>query len=118
MATKKKVWRPTKKTSAVVRKLLTALRNGSSRDSCTTKAWIGRRTFYEWLEADEDFRTKVEYAEFERMETVHNEKKKLIKKWYRPAIEKELKSKERKVYGDKKEITGEIKMITEDDLVD
>ena len=86
-----------------VQKLMEALRDGVSRGGACVYAEIPRSTFYEWLEFA-DFRTQVEDAEEFWMKFVEWQKNQLIKEKYRPAIEKELKSKRRDVYWDKQEI--------------
>lgn len=67
-------------------------------------AGIPHATFYERLSAIEDFRTEVELSEWKWIAFVENKKAKLIDKEYRPAIEKELKSKLPEVYGEKQEV--------------
>ena len=49
---------------------------------------------------DPDFLDSVEMAEDFRMSVVEDAKKKKIDEWYRPALEKELKSRRRNVYWD------------------
>ena len=82
-----------KKTDATVRKLEDALKWGNTRESACAYAWIWRTTFYQWLEADKNFRTRVEDCEEYRIHIVEDQKRKLVEKGYRPTIEKELKSK-------------------------
>ena len=55
---------------------------------------------------DKDFLTNMEKAEDFWMWLVEKSKKQKIDEGYRPAIERELKSKRRKVYGDKVENTN------------
>ena len=106
-----------KKTDSTVKRLLLSLRNGSSREAACANAKISRPTFYERLKTDEDFLTQVEQAEREWLHEVHNQKKKLIKKWHWWAIEKELESRQREIYGKKQEIdqnvSGEVKLTIE-----
>ena len=97
-----------KKTDATVRKLEDALKWGTTRESACAYAWIWRTTFYQWLEADKNFRTRVEDCEEYRIHIVEDQKRKLVEKGYRPTIEKELKSRRSKVYGDK--VTQEVNM--------
>lgn len=96
-----------KKTDRNVRKLEEALKGGNTRESACAYAWIWRTTFYQRLDDDDNFRTMVEDCEEYRIKIVEDQKKKLIEKGFRPAIEKELKSKRRDVYWDKIETKNE-----------
>lgn len=102
---KNKGWRPSDKEEKLP-KLVIALQEWQSRDSAMAICEVSKTTFYRWMSEDESFGTKIEQAEDFWMSVVHSQKKKLVDSWYRPAIEKELKSKNRKVYGDKHELTG------------
>jgi hypothetical protein len=81
---------------------------GLHRDSACVVSKVPRRTFYDWMDAEPEFRTKVEDAEEYRLGIVENKKREKIEEGYRPAIEKELKSKRRSVYGDKLETSGTV----------
>jgi len=83
-----------------VQKILKGLENWMTRDSACWFAGVARRTFYEWLKIKE-FCAKVEVAEDFWMSYVEWKKKDLIKQSFWPAIQKELESKRRKVYGNK-----------------
>lgn len=97
--------RPTEKTEANVQKIVDALRAWMTRQSACAHAGISKATFYNRIEADPDFLDLVEDSEEYWIGIVENQKRILIEdKAYRPAIEKELKSKRREVYWDKQEI--------------
>jgi len=69
-------------------------------------AWIPERTVYERLKKNEDFRRTIEDCEEYWIAIVENAKrKKIMEEGYRPAIEKELKSRRREVYGDNIQIS-------------
>lgn len=97
-----------------VQNILGALRNGLHRDSACAVSKVPRRSFYDRMADDEDFRTKVEDAEEYWMSIVENKKKEKIDEWYRPAIEKELKSKRRNVYWDKLDVDQNVIQATID----
>ena len=103
--TTKKRWTYNKNKKESVQKVLLALKNWLSRESACAVSWVARRTFYSRLE-DDKFRTEVEDSEEYRMWVVEKAKFDLIKKGHRPAIEKELKSKNREVYWDKSEVNN------------
>lgn len=103
-----------KMTEDNVQKLIIALQSGKHRSSACVVAGIARTTFYEWLDADENFRTRVEDAEEFWLALVEWKLKEKVEEWYRPAIEKELKSKRREVYGDKLDTTEKIVQTTID----
>lgn len=106
---KKKHWPkwPRKMTDPKVAKLMDALKTWQDRDSACAYAEVPRSSFYRRLLDYSEFRTKIEEAEHYWMFIVNNQKRKLINEWYRPAIEKELKSKRRKIYWDKLELSGD-----------
>lgn len=79
-----------KQTETCVQKLFTCLEKWYSIKSACEKANIARNTYYQWIK-DDDFRTKVESAEFTRLVFVESKKAKLIEDWYWPAILNELK---------------------------
>lgn len=89
-----------KKTDEAVQRIFEALKTWMDRTSACAFAKTPRSTFYEWMK-DKKFRTEIEIMEDLRVVTVHQEKQKLIEKWYRPAIEKELEAKRRDEYGKK-----------------
>lgn len=90
-----------------VQKIILALQNWLHRDSACVVSKVPRSTFYERLKEDA-IRTKVEDAEEYWMSVVEKKKQEKIEEGYRPAIEKELKSKRRSVYGDKLETSGTV----------
>ena len=98
-----KTWWDGEKNVDKVQKLITALQNWLSRYSACSISKIPKRTLYDWLE-DDVFRTKIEDSEEFWMWVVENKKGELIKEKYRPAIEKELKSKKAEIYWDKSRI--------------
>lgn len=85
------------------------LKTGMSRWSAMAMLDMSPSTVRYWLDTDENFRLKVEAHEEMWIGFVENKKAKLIDKGYRPAIEKELKSKKRDVYGDRIEQDSNIK---------
>lgn len=97
-----------KKTDATIRKLEEALKGWNTRESACAYAWITKPTFYDRLRNDKNFLTLVEDCEEYWIYIVENQKRKLVDKGYRPTIEKELKSRRPKVYGDR--VTNEVNM--------
>lgn len=81
-----------KQTETSVQKLLTCIEKWYSIKSACGKVNIARNTFYQWIKED-DFRTKIQDAEFRRIAFVESKKAKLIEDWYWPAILNELKCK-------------------------
>lgn len=75
-----------------------------TRDSACSYAGVSRSSFYERMRDDENFRTMVEDAEYYWIYIVEDQKAKLIEKWYRPTIEKELKSRKWDVYWDRQSL--------------
>jgi len=59
--TRKATGRPTKRTPQLVAKILKDIRDGNYPDTAAMAHGVGRRTFYEWLDA-EPFRTDVARA--------------------------------------------------------
>jgi hypothetical protein len=108
-----------KQTDANVKKLEEALKWWLTRESACAYAWFSRVTLWDWCKRDPDFLTFVEDCENYRLAIVEDAKRKQITSWYRPAIEKELKSKRRDVYGDKQEIdqTSKITHTINDDQI-
>jgi len=103
-----------KKTDDNVQKIMICLQNGLQRTSACVRAWIPRSTFYEWLNDDDHFRTRVEDAEEYWLWIVETKMKEKIDEGYRPAIDKELKSKRRSVYWDKLDSTETLIQTTID----
>lgn len=58
----KKEGRPTKKTETVVKKLEDLFKVGGTVEQACAYAGITKPTYYEWLDKDEDFLTKMEAA--------------------------------------------------------
>lgn len=83
-----------------VQKLLDALKGGLNKESACSFANISKWMFYARVK-DPEFWTLVKDAVDYRIGVVENQKRKLIMKEHRPAIEKELKSRKREIYGDK-----------------
>lgn len=84
-----------------IQKFLDAMKWGLNRDTAISYAWLSRASVYARMKDNENFKTQVEDAEEYRFAIVESEKNKQIRNGYRPAIEKELKSKKRAIYGDK-----------------
>lgn len=84
-----------------LQKFFDALKGWLNRDTAISYAGLKKRTVYERLKDDDNFRLKVEDAEEYRFAIVEDAKNKKIKEWFRPAIEKELKSKRATIYWDK-----------------
>lgn len=86
------------------------------RDSACAVSKVPKRTFYDWME-DEKIRTKVEEAEEFWLWIVEGKKNELINAKHRPAIERELKSKRKSIYGDKQEVehSWSISIVRDDD---
>lgn len=97
-----------KKTDATIKKLEDALKWGDTRESACAYAWISKPTFYDRMKNDKNFLTWVEDCEEYWIHIVENQKRKLVEKGYWPTVEKELKSRRPKVYGDK--VTQEVNM--------
>ena len=95
-----------KKTEENLQKFMKCLEEGLTRESACGMIWISRSTMYYRAADDKDFLTNMEKAEDFWMWLVEKSKKQKIDEGYRPAIERELKSKRRKVYGDKVENTN------------
>jgi len=87
-----------------IQNLLTMLRWGLTRDPAIVKAELSRASVYLWMKDNEDFKTQIEDAEEAWLSVVESAKNQKITEWYRPAIEKELKSRKRDIYGDKSEV--------------
>ena len=102
-----------KKTDENIQKFLTALRNWHHIDSACVLAWIARSSVYWRMKEDEDFCTQVEEAKEFWLSVVEWKMTAKVNEWYRPGIEKELKSKRREIYWDKQEIehSWEVKSI-------
>lgn len=111
MAKGQKKW---KKTDETILKVVKCLQNWLDRNSACVNSGISRASFHLWINDDPDFKTLVEDAEEFWMWIVESKKKEKIDEWYRPAIEKELKSKRREVYGDKLDTTEKIVQTTID----
>lgn len=58
-----KAGRPTKKTEEVVRKLEEAFKIDATVPEACSYAGIGERTYYDWLSADPEFRSKMEASQ-------------------------------------------------------
>lgn len=93
-----------------MKKFFNNLKTGLSRPSAIAMAGMQIRTVYEWFDTIPNFRQEVEAHEEMRIWLVENKKATLISKGYRPAIEKELRSKKREIYGDKIEQDTNIKL--------
>lgn len=123
MNNKKHPWgRPTKKTPDNVGKLLQCIQSGMSRSSACAHVGLAWNTVQDWMTDDKEFLQKIRDAEEFWLGIVENQKNKLINKAFRPAIEKELKSKRASVYGDKSEVKQEVTIqanfseMTDDEL--
>lgn len=101
-----------------VQKILWALKHWLHRDSACVVSKVPRRTFYDRLDADPSIRTQVEDAEEYWLSIVEYKMKDKIDEWYRPAIEKELKSKRKAIYWDEKKIIVEDSRSIEDLMFD
>lgn len=100
-----------------VQKIIIALKNWLHRDSACVVSKVPRRTFYDWLK-QEDIRTKVEDAEEYWLSIVENKRREKIEEWHYQAIEKELKSKRKAIYGEEKKIVLEDTRSIEDLMFD
>ena len=93
------------KSEGKLEKLYEALRGWLNRKSAMVYAWLNIQTVYDRMEKMPDFSMKLDDSEHYWLAVVENAKhKKIVDEQYRPAIEKELKSKLHKVYWDKSEI--------------
>lgn len=97
-----------KKNQLVLKKLEEAFRWWDTRGSACAYAWISHATLCNRMNEDKEFLKQIEHWEEYRIHVVEAQKKKLVEKWYRPAIEKELKSRRSKIYWDK--VTQEVNM--------
>ncbi len=83
-----------------LKKLFEALKGWLNKQSACSFSWITEPLFYA-RSKDPEFLSQVKDAIDYWIWVVENQKRKLIMKEYRPAIEKELKSRKREIYGDK-----------------
>lgn len=106
--TKKKVGRPIKITEDVVKKLEAIFRNGANIEEACSYAGISKPTYYDKLNRDRDFLTKMQSARYYPTIIAKNVVLKSIKedknvdsaKWY-------LERRARKEFSTRSEITGD-----------
>lgn len=104
---KKPTGRPTKKTEEVVQKLIDVFKIDWTVEEACAHAWIKKRTYYHWLEHDEEFLHEMEAAKQYAFTLARKTLVKWIQSWDTKSAIEFLKRRDKR-YKDKQEIDAKI----------